>query len=142
MRPWLVIIEVNMTDSSLNTECTGTADSCVVCGLYLSVQEQCCRPGGWCPAGPAPAETSGCRQRTLTYTSPSHCPGTAATSGHSTTRRTPPSGCTLDTGQSSLTGKHLTFKEKYQKKFTNRCNTSFTCLSKMLSHFQCSNVHS
>ena len=38
MRPWLVIIEVNMTDSSLNTECTGTADMMtvyVVCGLYL-----------------------------------------------------------------------------------------------------------
>ena len=29
--------------------------------LIWSVQERCCRPGGWCPAGPAPAETSGCR---------------------------------------------------------------------------------
>ena len=29
--------------------------------LIWSVQERCCPPGGWCPAGPAPAETSGCR---------------------------------------------------------------------------------
>ena len=101
--------------------------------LIWSVQERCCPPGGWCPAGPAPAETSGCRQRTLTYTSPSHCPGTAATSGHSTTRRTPPSGCTLDTGPSSLTGKHL--RKSNKKKFTNRCNRSFSVMQKFVDTF-------
>ena len=111
---------------STNLECSGA----VLSPWWVVSSRSCACGDKWVPA----ADTD--------FTSPSHCPGTAATSGHSTTRRTPPSGCTLDTGPSSLTGKHLTFKEKYQKKFTNRCNTSFTCLSKMLSHFQCSNVHS
>ena len=35
-RPWLVILEVNKTDSNLNTECTGIAVSVNLVILYFS----------------------------------------------------------------------------------------------------------